>query len=97
VQAIMTFGKGAPMEHPAFLYSILFVQAQAITHSWLIPSADFNRLAYHHRTPSGHLALIFEAAPDTDERWRPWLVDPTQLGPKPERSSTPSRPVRRPS
>ncbi|HEX6549036.1 MAG TPA: hypothetical protein VF134_09885 [Candidatus Dormibacteraeota bacterium] len=77
------------LEAPGFLYAILLVGADAegnvaILTSWLVPSADFNRLAFHERTshsPS-HVQLVFEAHadPQHQDAWSRFRTPPLELG-----------------
>ena len=49
--ARMAFPEGKPRVHPAFVYGIVFVPDASVEAAWIIPSVDFNRLAY--RGPAG--------------------------------------------
>ncbi len=80
VEANAFFDHGRVREHPAFLYAILLMRSVAIEAAWIVPSPDFNRLAYrivrHERD-----AFEFRAYPDRADRWAPYRVDPLKLGP----------------
>jgi hypothetical protein len=57
----------------------LLLQSVQIGAAWLVPSPDFNRLAY--RTTSGnHDVLEFRADPDRPDKFSAFQVDPLQLG-----------------
>ncbi len=51
--ASMKFPEGAPREHPAFVYAIVYVPDLSIEAAWLVPSVDFNRLTYRGKGPKG--------------------------------------------
>jgi hypothetical protein len=80
VEARATYPQGTVREDAAFLYAILLLQSVQIRTAWLIPSPDFNRLAYR-TTAAGHEALEFRAYPDREDKFSAFLVDPLQLGP----------------
>jgi hypothetical protein len=80
VEANAFFDHGHVREHPAFLYAILLMRSVAIETAWIVPSPDFNRLAYRI-VRDGRDALEFRAYPDRADRWAPYRVDPLVLGP----------------
>jgi hypothetical protein len=80
VEARASYPQGAVREDPAFLYAVLLLESVQIRAAWLVPSPDFNRLAY--RTASaGHDVLEFRAYPDRQDKFSAFQVDPLQLGP----------------
>jgi hypothetical protein len=81
VEARATFTDGVPREHPAFLYAIVYIQAAEVRAFWLVPSADFNRLAYRGRVGQG-LQLHAYVSPDGTDRFTPFRLEPRQLGPR---------------
>jgi hypothetical protein len=81
VGANATFVAGRIREHPAFLYCVLLMDGAAIQTAWLVPSPDFNRLAYRI-AKNGHEVLEFRAYPDRDDKWAAFRVPPIELGPR---------------
>src|SRR5450759_765047 len=47
VEAKADYRVGQIREHPAFLYAVLLLPSVTIESAWLVPSTDFNRIAYH--------------------------------------------------
>jgi hypothetical protein len=80
VEARASYQQGTVREDPAFLYAILLLQLVQIRAAWLVPSSDFNRLAYRTAT-AGHDVLEFRAYPDRQDKFSAFQVDPLQLGP----------------
>lgn len=68
-------------ESARFVYVLchLDVTKMALTHVWLVPSADFNRLCSRTRLRSGVMLL---AAPGLNKhsKWNPYLIPPAELG-----------------
>jgi len=80
VEAKAEYPAGQVREHPAFLYAVLLLQSVSISTMWLLPSPDFNRLAYRERVGAREL-IRFYADPTADEdRWAPYRVPPLELG-----------------
>src|ERR1700687_6181816 len=53
-----------------YLVCLLDVQQHLLARLWLVPSADFNRLAYReHSTRAGRVTLQFSCQSAGDERW----------------------------
>jgi hypothetical protein len=53
-----------------YLVCLLDVQQHLLTRLWLIPSAEFNRLAYReHSARAGRVTLQFSCVAHGDERW----------------------------
>ena len=80
ILAAARWPKDAVYEHPAYLYAVLVVPRVAITCSWLVPSPDFNRLAYHEAAGPAHVRLIMEAYVEREDRWAPFRLPPPDLG-----------------
>lgn len=80
VEARAVYRRGHVREHPSFLYSVLLLDAVAIHTAWLVPSPDFNRLAYHVASGRDHEALEFRASPTRDDVFTPFRVPPADLG-----------------
>ncbi len=80
VEGNATYSPGHVREHPAFLYAVLLMQSVAIATAWIVPSPDFNRLAYRPRA-EGKVILEFRAYPDRDDKWAPFRVPAMELGP----------------
>src|SRR5690348_11838051 len=58
-----------PREHPAFMYAIVYVIDASIETAWLVPSADFNRMAYRGKGPKGRgIELQFMARPSRTDK-----------------------------
>ena len=80
--AKMYFGDSNPREHPAFVYVVVYVVEATIDKGWLIPSADFNRLAYRGKGPRGKgLELEFMASPTRSDKWSAFRSERLDLGP----------------
>ena len=80
VEARASYPQGTVREDPAFLYAVLLLESIKIRAAWLVPSPDFNRLAYR-ATTAGREVLEFRAYPDRQDRFSIFQVDPLQLGP----------------
>lgn len=81
--ARMNFSDSAPREHPAFIYAILYVVDATIEQAWLVPSADFNRLAYRGKGTRGKgLELQFFASPTRNDHWAAFRCGRLDLGPR---------------
>ncbi len=64
----------------AFVYAVLLLDSVRIRTAWLIPSPDFNRLAYRHADAS-RVDLEFRAYPERPDGFSTFRIDPLQLGP----------------
>src|SRR6202171_3701058 len=81
VEAKADYPVGHVREHPAFLYAVLLLPSVAIECAWLIPSPDFNRIAY--RVAAGdRVQLEFRADPARDDRYSTFRVPPLEIGPR---------------
>jgi hypothetical protein len=80
VEARASYPQGTVREDPAFLYAVLLLQSVEIRAAWLVPSPDFNRMAYR-TTAAGREVLEFRAYPDRQDKFSAFQVDPQQLGP----------------
>jgi len=80
VEARAEYLAGRVREHPAFLYAVLLMSSVTIDTAWIVPSPEFNRIAY--RQHEGDLEdLEFRAYPDRGDRWSPYMVPAMQIGP----------------
>ena len=71
-------------ESPRLLYVFGFLDAERIEVDplWLVPSADFNRLAVRHQSPDARaeIQLHFRSRLGGRDRWSPYRVDRLELG-----------------
>ena len=82
VLAEATFSVGAIPESERLLYVVCLVDLQLhqLARIWLIPSTDFNRLAYRSLSErSGHIVLIFNCIAAGDDRWDRFEVPRLEL------------------
>jgi hypothetical protein len=80
VEARASYPQGTVRDDSAFLYAVLLLQSVHIRAAWLVPSPDFNRLAYR-ATEAGRDVLAFRAYPDRQDKFSGFQIDPLQLGP----------------
>ena len=81
--ARMAFPEGKPREHPAFVYAIVYVVDACIQCAWVVPSADFNRLAYRGAGRHGKgIELQFMASPIREDHWAAFRGGRLDLGPR---------------
>jgi hypothetical protein len=80
VEARASYVPGQVREDPAFLYAVLLIQSVEIKALWVVPSPDFNRLAYRTAT-AGREVLEFRASPDRQDDFAAFRVDPIHVGP----------------
>jgi hypothetical protein len=81
--ARMAFPEGRPRRHPAFVYSIVYVIEASVEMAWVVPSADFNRLAYRGKGRQGKgIELEFMASPVRDDHWSAFRCRRMDLGPR---------------
>jgi len=66
VEARASYIPGEVRNDPAFLYAILLIESVKIQALWIVPSPDFNRLAYRTAT-AGREVLEFRASPNQDD------------------------------
>jgi hypothetical protein len=81
VEAKADYPVGRVREHPAFIYAVLLLSSVAIQAAWLVPSPDFNRIAYR-RTAGDREILEFRGDPIRDDRYSRFRVPPLQIGPQ---------------
>jgi hypothetical protein len=79
VEARASYVPGHIREDPAFLYAVLLLSSVEIEALWVVPSPDFNRLAYHTAT-AGTEVLEFRASPEARDNFAPFRVDPIRVG-----------------
>jgi hypothetical protein len=70
-EARTTYPAGAVMEDPAFLYALLQLDGPSIERCWLVPSADFNRLATRGRAGRTHVQLVAWVHTHRPDAWTP--------------------------
>ena len=64
-----------------YLVSLVDVEQHVLARNWLIPSADFNRLAYReHSARAGRITLQFSCVAAGDPRWDKFEVPRLELG-----------------
>ena len=80
VEARASYPQEAVREDPAFLYAVLLLESVQVQAAWLVPSPDFNRLAYR-ATKAGREVLEFRAYPTRRDRFSAFQVDPLEIGP----------------
>lgn len=81
--ARMSFPEGTPREHPSFVYAVVYAPDAAIETAWVVPSADFNRLAYRGAGRRGKgIELQFMASPTRDDRWSTFRCTRLDVGPR---------------
>lgn len=81
VEAQADYPVGRVREHPAFLYAVLLLSSVTIAAAWLIPSPDFNRIAYR-RIAGEREILEFRGDPSRDDRYSTFRVPPLEIGPR---------------
>lgn len=82
VVAFAEYSSDAVPESPRLLYVIGLVDLQQhlLSRLWLVPSAEFNRLAYRERAGrSGRVALQFSCRVGGDPRWEGFEVGRLEL------------------
>ena len=81
--ARMSFPDGKPRKHPAYVYAIVYVVNATVEAAWIVPSAEFNRLAYRGAGRRGKgLELQFMASPTRQDRWSAFRCGRMDLGPR---------------
>ena len=81
VEAKADYPIGHVREHRAFLYVVLLLDSVAIGAAWIVPSPDFNRLAYKH-IDGGREILEFRGDPARSDSYAIFRVPPLELGPR---------------
>jgi hypothetical protein len=64
----------------AYVFCFLDRKNMELSRMWLVPSSDFNRLAYRSSYAGGKVALIFSAKASGDPKWDRYEVDKQTLG-----------------
>jgi hypothetical protein len=81
--ARMVFRDENPREHPAFVYAIVYVAEVIVEAAWIVPSRDFNRLAYRGPGPRGKgIELQFMASPTREDHWSRFRSGRMESGPR---------------
>ena len=64
-----------------YLVCLLDIQQHLLARTWLVPSADFNQLAYReHSKRAGRVTLQFSCVASGDARWERFEVPRLELG-----------------
>lgn len=66
----------------AYVFCLLDVSLMELTKIWVVPSKDFNRLAYRSLEARGRVELAFSCKVTGDPKWEPYEVDKWSLGPR---------------
>jgi len=85
VVAFANYPADAIPESPRLLYLVcmLDLEQHLLARLWLVPSADFNRLAYRERSShADRITLQFSCRAAGDERWNSFEVPRLQLATK---------------
>ena len=89
VVCMADYPEGGIAESPRFVYVMTVVAEpeQRVARCWLVPSADFNRLAYrqHSAGRPGRVVLQFSCRAGGDPVWEAYELAPTALGAAVER------------
>jgi hypothetical protein len=83
IVAFADYPSDAIPESSSLLYIVCLVDLEehVLTRLWLVPSADFNRLAYkEHGAREGRVALQFSCLIRGDARWQSFEVKRLELG-----------------
>ena len=83
VVAFANYPAGAIPQSPRLLYlvGLVDIAQHVLARVWLVPSADFNRLAYReHSARPGRVTLQFSCVAKGDPRWDPFEVSRLELG-----------------
>ncbi len=83
IVAFANYPAGAVPESARLLYLVclLDLDQHLLARTWLVPSADFNRLAYHERSERpGRVTLQFSCVASGDARWDRFEVPRLELG-----------------
>ena len=82
VVAFANYPADAIPESPRLLYLVCLVDLEQhqLARLWLVPSADFNRLAYRdHSDRAGRVTLQFSCNTEDDEKWGRFEVPRLEL------------------
>jgi len=81
--ARMAFPEGKARQHPAYIYAVVYVPDASVEAAWIVPSVDFNRLAYRGAGRRGKgIELQFMASPTRADKWAPFRSTRFELGPR---------------
>jgi hypothetical protein len=82
VRIFVQYPKGKVLSDPRLIYVFCLLDADAlrISHMWVIPASDFNRLAPRTDIPRNRIQLEFEAGIRGKGKWARFQIEPTQLG-----------------
>src|SRR5260370_12172618 len=79
----MKFASGEPREPRAFVYAVVYVVDGTIDAAWIVPSAEFNRMAYRGKLRDGKgLELVFMASPTREDQWSPFRCGRMEIRPR---------------
>src|SRR5260370_18407525 len=68
-------------EHPAFVYAVLLLASVTIEAAWIVPSPDFNGLAYRHAEGRREI-LEFPGDPVRSHPYSMFRIPPLEIGPR---------------
>lgn len=83
IVAFANYSVDAIPESPRLLYLVCLLDAEQhlLRRIWLVPSADFNGLAYRERSDrEGRVSLQFSCVATGDERWDKFELPRLELG-----------------
>jgi hypothetical protein len=83
IVAFANYAVEAIPESPRLLYLVCLVDVEqhVLSRTWLVPSADFNQLAYRERSQrAGRVTLQFSCMASGDARWDNFEVPRLELG-----------------
>ena len=79
VEARASYPSDKVRKDPRFVYAVVLLEGVAIKTLWIIPSPDFNRVAYRS-VEGGRDVLEFRASPTRDDAFSRFRIDPMMLG-----------------
>src|SRR6267143_4137600 len=82
VKILVHFPEGKMPSDPRLIYVFCLLDAQALTlsHVWVIPAPELNRLAPRSKLPHNRVELEFQAGLRGKGKWARFEIEPTQLG-----------------
>jgi hypothetical protein len=82
VKILVHYPKGKILSDPRLIFILCLVDADALrlSHVWVIPAPDLNRLAPRSTLPRNRVELEFQAGLRGKGKWARFEIEPTQLG-----------------